>query len=747
MRRFTLRITTRGSLLIGGGEVPDGLHGSHVHDGRGQPFVPATALRGALRETLEALLRGAGQKACDAGSGRELGAKAAVQEAASEVPCALDAGKPCVACRLFGGAREKLAETMADFSAVVLGDGVLTGRTERPWMLRPGVAVSRKHRSAEEDRLYLRRTTATGAVFVAEGRLRDETLEQKLKAAVDATKHIGAGRSHGSARVDLDLQWAPTEEDAPPALLEGDLAIRVTLRTPTILGVPLAHTNLRDTRREIPGSALRGAVGFALAGALTDPERHAAHNDGFQALVDEARGARFGFLSPVDASAPIAGTPSGRLPITSQACKLEAEKHGRYDDLFDRIAISLIADASQAETARAGLRCVRCSYPGCGRPLRAAQGFRGFQGDVQLRVATRASIDRAPASVREGALFTEVYLEPGTVFEGTLRNIPAESRAALAMALSLPLSIGRARGAGRGQVNLEAVQATPREPLRVRGDRFDAALKLHLSRCKLPVDRVGSFIALTLVSPCVLSLESQDEWAPLQALLPEALRSAKLLVRVRRFVREGGWDQRTGEMHAWQAISAGSVYVLELPPGTQWQALIGELEALERMGVGERRHQGYGEVIVFDPIHYAGDRVGVKKGEEEKEMLDEEGARRQKLVIAAEDVMREYALHGGRNGWKVEKSQLNQLVGVCGEALCAEEIANYLRYQASRDRPPWGLQLVERTLEKINSALEGMTDDRKKVEAWRQFAVYLARAHRYQAMVSGGGGRHDNRDR
>jgi hypothetical protein len=121
---------------------------------------------------------------------------------------------------------------------------------------------------------------------------------------------------------------------------------------------------------------------------------------------------------------------------------------------------------------------------------------------------------------------------------------------------------------------------------------------------------------------------------------------------------------------------------------------------------------------------------------------NDDRALRKSLVVAAEDVMQDaFPSSGGAppaQDWKVEKSQLNQLIGVCGEAVCTEEIENYLRYQASRDRPSWGLKLVERTIEKANGAIGADRDDRARVDAWRLYAVYLARAFTYRKKIAGG---------
>lgn len=116
----------------------------------------------------------------------------------------------------------------------------------------------------------------------------------------------------------------------------------------------------------------------------------------------------------------------------------------------------------------------------------------------------------------------------------------------------------------------------------------------------------------------------------------------------------------------------------------------------------------------------------------------QESERRKALVRAAEEVMDEAFVMRAtdEDRWKAEKSQFNQLIGVCGEALCAEEIENYLRYQASRERPSWGLKLALRTIEKFRASMDASADDRTRVEAWRYFAVYLARSFTYHKQVS-----------
>lgn len=107
---------------------------------------------------------------------------------------------------------------------------------------------------------------------------------------------------------------------------------------------------------------------------------------------------------------------------------------------------------------------------------------------------------------------------------------------------------------------------------------------------------------------------------------------------------------------------------------------------------------------------------------------------RPELVRAAEEVFREPQSANEKK--KKLKSQLNHLVAVCNEATCHDEIALYLRYQASRENPPIDYSLVKDMIEKIESVFKTAEfDDEFKVAAWRLYAVYLARTFTYRSKA------------
>ncbi|WP_437635845.1 RAMP superfamily CRISPR-associated protein [Sorangium sp. So ce854] len=577
-----------GSVMIGGAsEVPDGLHAAHAEDRDGRPFIPATALRGALREALEALLRGADLPACAGGTGIDPG-RAEAGELPSQ-PCTLDGGTRCKACRLFGTRRAGLDPEERAFSALVLGDAGASADVDS-WTVLPGVSIDRRARSAANQRLFLARVPAPSRerAFVARGRLIFPELKQLFEAAANGTTHIGAGRSRGLARVEMKLRWLEAEPQRAPLALpaEGDVRVRVTLRSPASIGVPIASDDVRDTRREIPGAALRGAVGFALAETLPDPNDAA-----FQALVTPERGAQFGYLYPIDDDAH---GPSAPVPITAVACKYEHHAHGVVDTLLDRVAVALAETAKQASDVDR-TRLARCS---CGAPLRGLDGMRRRRTPVPTRSVTRVSIDRTRSSARDEQLFSQILLDAGTVFEGTIRNIPAGTRERLALALSMPLSLGRGRSSGWGQVDVD-VRAAPSLPaIETRANNFDEALRRRLKEANLPDDRVGRLVPLTLLAPLLVHGDDDGRTTMLRAL-----EASEFLLTARRFSREGGWDQQKGRMEPALAVAAGGIFVVDLGPGRSWRDVLPLLARIEQQGVGERRHQGFGHVLCFDPFH------------------------------------------------------------------------------------------------------------------------------------------------
>ena len=144
MKVFELHVELpTGAVLVGGySALPVGASSAHARDGAGRPLIPATALRGALRESLEALLRGAGMPACEAGTGISPCERGARDGDRAPRPCIVDGGGRCVACRLFGSQRKAREAGERGFSALILGDAHLgsADADHEHWVERQQVA-------------------------------------------------------------------------------------------------------------------------------------------------------------------------------------------------------------------------------------------------------------------------------------------------------------------------------------------------------------------------------------------------------------------------------------------------------------------------------------------------------------------------------------------------------------------------------------------------------------------------------
>ncbi|MBK9265645.1 MAG: hypothetical protein IPM54_38380 [Polyangiaceae bacterium] len=542
MKPFELRLRFPvGSVMVGGySPTPRDVHGAHATDRHRRPLIPATALRGALREALEGILRGVGEHICSGGDGID---PEASNGTPASVECSLDNGQRCKACRLFGSRRGSIDQDEHAFSALILGDALLEGEHDVRPQTRPGVSISRNRRSAEENRLYMHHVPSTpNAYFKAEGILLDPSMEHLFQAAVRSTTHIGAGRSRGLARVEIEPpDWRELSSDNARLPTSSDVRIRVTLLSPASIGAPVVHPNLRQTRYEIPGSALRGAIGFALAAMLDNPNEDQA----FQALVSED-GARFGFLYPVDnATADVAGP----LPITTAACKEKKLQHGIVDTLLDRLTVAVVTDATQMERVE---RDIASECKICRQPLRALSGWRRRTNSVPDRLVTRVSLDRTRTSARDEFLFSQVLLDTGTTFEGLIRDVPDRGRAHLARALASHLSLGRGRSAGWGRVSIEVLEPQAALPLSQRAIEFEKALTVRFERATLATDICQRLVPITLMSP-LLSTEGDGE-----SLLSRALSAVRCLSRHVGFLaKEGGISAEQECNRRWVSVPGG----------------------------------------------------------------------------------------------------------------------------------------------------------------------------------------------
>jgi CRISPR/Cas system CSM-associated protein Csm3 (group 7 of RAMP superfamily) len=584
----TLEIHLRGPLLVAGDASALGadLATARRFDGeRFVPYIPGTALRGAVRLQLEALLRGDGQSAVGP---YPLDAETAARNLDDPV------------ARLFGYSGPKDERVGSLEGKLRFGDAlpVDPGRAADALRVRPGLEIDDQTFSAADRKLFFREVADVGTdlVFRAPLDLRDVSKEDKryLRAAVEATDALGAGKAKGGGAI--EIRWIEGEEKAG-AVVQGEPASRarlvITLREPAHFGDGGPLGNHHATRTYIPGATIRGAIAWT----LLNHKKITPEEPAFRALFLEPGSASFGDALPVD-------SPNGEPEILAATRREERGTHATDDVLVRELSRERIGRLLASQ--------------GSPLVLRGDDGDRRFDPVPEARPArglvkttrTRVSIDRQTGASADGKLFTIEQIEP--VMAGGqparlvswIEGIPEAGAALLAKLEGLPVGLGAGRNHGLGQALLELrfEKSMPGGDAakRVRGlsGAIDRETKSLASRVGLKVsDLPPKALYLALVAQSDYVPTSEKDRHPLAELGPgEPLCKSQ---PVRCFLRSGaagGFDERPDRSSPLKdllpAIGAGSVFVYEVESAAL--AGIDGALAILRRGVGHRVECGCG---------------------------------------------------------------------------------------------------------------------------------------------------------
>lgn len=617
----TLTITLWGHLLVAAGQAADlgvDLTTARRFDGHQLvPYIPATALRGAIRIQLESLLRGARQSA--------VGPYPASSDSAPSDPVA----------RLFGYSGPLRQRGQSREGILRFGDALpaSAAAASAALAIRPGLEIADHTGTAASSKLFFREVADLAReplVFSAPLRIRDPNEDERahrsrdldlLRAAVASTDALGAGKSKGGGSV--AIAWSE-EAAVASTVLAGDperaVAVRLTftLREPAHLGDGGPRGNHHATRAFIPGATVRGALAWALLHA--------------KKLVPESPEFRALFL---DATAPLSfgdallATADEEVPTTRAATL----RHRRGDPAAREDTLALELARERVNRLLAGSELY----------LRADDGHLRFEPEktrseegIVRRIRTRVSIDRWHGAAAAGRLFPIEQIEPWlfdeaavaaeatagavqapaarfvSIVEGSGGELPGALRH-LALLEGVPVLVGAGRNHGLGEVALEV--------------RFDSALATaedplpHLLALGREVDRLATRFARRAglkggsLSPSVtlpVALVALSDYLPSggarHPLAEHGLTGGDLdgLAPIRQILQpgaSGGYDQTPG--HAplkdlLPAIGAGSVFVYDIERGraSAFAALLPQL----RRGVGGRIDSGCGRFALLEPL-------------------------------------------------------------------------------------------------------------------------------------------------
>lgn len=407
---------------------------------------------------------------------------------------------------------------------------------------------------------------------------------------------------------------------------------KVILETngPLLLGAGLTTGSIQESRDYVAGSVWRGAVAQAMLQAQGQVRYAGRPVDGapdpaFADLFWGDQAARFGFLYP--ASGP--GVAAMPIPLTARTCKQKPgfapSGHGLYDGLLNRLRE---AASGQRPYSRGPEPCPRCEG-GKGR-LERKRGFMSRtnaasqdygEAKVGRRTFVRVGLNRLTETAQEEILYTLEALvpapdgkngRPSLTFVGSWSGSEGQRQALMAQmaeyqlpqAKGYRISVGTARARGMGDAILRLEPADDDQDKGL-ADRLDAFQPMTDNR---PIDPNHLYAALTLRSPLLLV---NEQGLPAMALAGALLRAYHPQAPVEVLADYSVLERETwtGWAAAWglpkpvtTVISAGSVIALRAP-AEERAALLDYLTTLAAEGLGERRAEGFGEVLVCDPFH------------------------------------------------------------------------------------------------------------------------------------------------
>jgi CRISPR-associated protein Csx10 len=591
-----LAIRLRGGLLLGGAAAA-GLHAATLRDREGFPFIPASALKGAVREQLVRLVGEARARQILGGNG-PTGFEPERAGAVEERP---------------GGGSTR----------VYLSDATLTDQAARElfsrgsalgYDTRTQVAIDRRSRRSAHQLLFQREILAPapgGIRLQAEVDLSllDPEERREFTAAVGAVFALGAGRTGGLGGVEMALVQAPGLERREEAAIPESDAVELELEAldPLCLGPDVLLGNFQETLDHIPASALRGAVVTAALQARGLAGRDQSDEPWFRELVlDPATCLRFSDAWPIE-DCPSRDDRRPRLaPLTLQTCKAEGFAHGVADWLLGQYFRTLLAERGVFIAVEEKCPvCAATNRQGRGRLVPARRPL--WSPEPERRIVTRLGLDRRLARGAEGQLFSLELLERGTRFCATVAGLGREGRRLLADAMRRPLRVGHGRGQGYGRMKITSVLPAAPADLAARLERFDSRVRRGLEEIAAALGIDSSDLgggrhhfAATLWSDLVPGESDSSAEAALLAALD--LDGAEMVYGQVRADQRGGWDARRRRPKPYHpVVRAGSVLLLATEEPLD--SLLPRLAELERRGAGASREEGFGWVCFSDPIH------------------------------------------------------------------------------------------------------------------------------------------------
>lgn len=611
-KQWQITATIDTALCIGdSGSSETGADKSTVKTSDGKLYIPASTLKGVWRHACEAIAPSQGYTVCNSPRAENM--------------CA---SNHCVICQMFGS---PTLESRIFISDLKLDNDLGTETTA----IRSGVTINRNRKVAEDQRLYFTETSRPNAGFEFSG---DVTIGSEitnkqielLSAGLNYIHAIGSGKTRGLGWIGITTEditpetqttetessigaiseSRPTPEDCP------ELSIKVTLESPILTGGRKPSGQAVEAVNYIRGGLIRGAVANAL---LADLENNKPDADFDRLFLNDDAGI-FRNCTP--------GTKV--LPATAASCKDfsgfhkadDNEKHGIFDTLLERIV------SEKAEWM------YQPNCPKCQGRVEAQGGFYTksesifTKKELNTRLLTRVAINRQRRVAEDELLYHLTAIDPiivknkketsqdeveieKVILHGSAR-IPSGLVDKVDQTLQQKvkrLGGGSSRGLGKVCITVDKQQSS--DTLSKRIDNFNKTLQeVWKAYADLPNAEIGEFegtyFSVNLQSDAILT--AKDGWqrsmvltAPMLQEMTGCKTDVTLVRSFATYDYVGGWNAAWGLPKETDLVTKmGSVFVFHT---LEFDAWLPKLQTLENIGIGNRREEGFGQVLICDRFH------------------------------------------------------------------------------------------------------------------------------------------------
>ena len=593
-KQWKITATVDTALCIGdSGSSDTRVDRATVKTSDGKLYIPASTLKGIWRHACEAIAKGREDFVCESPRAENM--------------CAVN---HCIICQMFGSPTLVSRIFISDLNAS-------TDLAAKSTEIRNSVTINRERRVAEDQRLFFTETSLSnaGIEFAGNVTIDGEVTDNQIKLLRAGLKYIhaiGSGKTHGLGWLKLTQKELTPETQQSVSITPDlsanftELTIKVTLMSPMLPGGRKQRGKAIEAVQHIRGGLLRAAVANAW---FLDTDSNETDDD-FNTLFFGEETGIFRNCYP--------GTHV--LPVTAVGCKDFPDFIKKDNDNTDTHGIfdTLIAQLASEKTD--WIYHPSCPYCEKGR-VESQGGFYTKSNDkyekkkVNTRLLTRVAINRKRRVSADELLYSLNAIDPLSVngknimLYGSAR-VPSSLVSKVADTLQNDIQrLGGGLSRGLGQVRIKVENRDNTDTLAQRicnfNERLEAVWDIYCSLPNVEIGPIdGTYFSIALQSDAILT----ENWQRSMTLTAEMLQEmAGCQVDVELIRSFASYDYVSGWNAKWKlpkeidlVTRVGSVFVFRTSDIEKW---IPVLKTLEKNGVGNRREEGFGQVLICDPFH------------------------------------------------------------------------------------------------------------------------------------------------